>query len=98
MSLIDWSDSEGMFGLLLDFIADERAECREDPERYRFLSELLTQLTAVKDQLPNLPTPSLIQQLRDVHESVGREFADDPVMAHVRDCIEEIERVEDGAV
>ena len=27
MTFIDWSDSEGMFGLLVEFVADECKEC-----------------------------------------------------------------------
>lgn len=96
MTFIDWSDSEGMFGLLLDFITDERAECQDDAERQRFLSDLLAQLGTVEAQLPEIPAAVVIQRLRDTHESVDLEFADDPVIAHLQDCIEELERVENG--
>ena len=98
MTFIDWSDSEGMFGLLLDFITDQRAECQQDPERHHFLSELLTQLTAAEARMAETPASAVIQELRDAHESVDREFTGDPVMAHLRDCIEELERVEGGAI
>ena len=97
MTFIDWSDSEGMFGLLLDFIADQRAECQQDAERHQFMSELLAQLKAVEARLAEVPASAVIQRLRDAHESVGPEFLDDPAMVHLRDCIEELERVEDGA-
>lgn len=96
MNFIDWSDSEGMFGLLLDFIAGERAHCREDPERHRFLSELLTQLNELETQVPEISASTLIEGLRVAHDSVDREFAGDPVLSHLRDCIEELEKVEDG--
>ena len=97
MTFIDWSDSEGMFGLLLDFVADERAECEEDPERQRFLSDVLAQLRTLELRLAEISASVVIQGLRDAHESVGPEFTGDAVMAHLRDCIEELERVENGA-
>jgi hypothetical protein len=97
MAFIDWSDSEGMFGLLLDLLVDERAECQEDPERHQFLSELLTQLVTVADQLADSSATALIQKLRATHESVDPEFVDDPVTVHLQDCIEELERVGTGA-
>lgn len=97
MTFIDWSDSEGMFGLLLDFIANERTECQEDAERQRFLSDLLAQLGTVEAQLHEIPAAVVIQRLREAHESVDPEFAGDPVMVHLQDCIEELERVESGA-
>lgn len=94
MTFVDWSDSESMFGLLLDFVADERAECPEDPERRRFLSELLAQLGTVDVELLSASPAVATQSLRDAYESVAPEFASDPVMVHVKDCIEELERVE----
>lgn len=97
MTFIDWSDSEGMFGLLLDFVVDERAECEEDPERQRFLSELLAQLSTLEARLAEVSASVVVQGLKDAYESVGPEFAGDPVMAHLEDCIEELERVENGA-
>ncbi|MEJ2237299.1 MAG: hypothetical protein P8X82_03300 [Gemmatimonadales bacterium] len=97
MTFIDWSDSEAMFGLLLDFVADETAECREDPERHRFLSELLAELRTLEVRLPEIPATVVTQRLRDTHDAVVAEFASDPVMAHLRDCIAELERVENGA-
>lgn len=97
MTFIDWSDSEGMFGLLLDFVADERAECQSDPERQRFLSDLLARLEAVEARLAEVPASIVVHALREILEAVGPEFAGDPVTVHLEDCIEELERVEDGA-
>ncbi|MGH7587586.1 MAG: hypothetical protein ACRELU_03230 [Gemmatimonadota bacterium] len=97
MTFIDLSDSEGMFGLLLDFVADEKAECEEDPERQRFLSDLLVQLRTLEARLAEVSACVIVQGLKDAYDSVGPEFAGDPVMAHLRDCIEELERVENGA-
>lgn len=86
-----------MFGLLLDFVADERAECEEDPEQQRFLSGLLAQLRTLEARLAQISAFVVVQRLRDTYESVGPEFAGDPIMAHLQDCIEELERVENGA-
>lgn len=97
MAFVDWSDPEGMFGLLLDFVADERAECEEDPERQRFLSGLLAQLRPLEAGLAEISAFVLVQELKDAYEFVGPEFASDPVLAHLQDCIEELERVEIGA-
>jgi hypothetical protein len=94
MTFIDWSDSEGMFGLLLDYVADARAECPEDAERQLFLSELLAQLRATEGQVAEPSPAGTIQELRNIHASVDPEFATDPVMVHLHDCIEELERVE----
>ena len=97
MTFIDWSDSEGMFGLLLDFVADERAECEEDPERQRFLSDVLAQLRTLEPRLAEISASVVVQGLKDTYESVGPEFAGDPIMVHLQDCIEELERVENEA-
>lgn len=97
MAYIDWSDSEGVFGLLLDLVAEERAECHEDPERQAFLSELLARLEAVAVGLAETSPAVVIQRLRDIHESLDPAFADDTVVVHLRDCIEELERIESGA-
>ena len=96
MTLIDWSDSEGIFGLLLDFVADERAECQEDLERQGFLADVLAQLETVGAEFPEIPAAVVIQKLRDTHDSVDAEFASDPVVVHIQACIEELERVESG--
>jgi hypothetical protein len=96
VTFIDWSDAEGMFGLLLDFVADERTECEGDPRRQRFLSVLLAELRTSEARLAEVSTAIVVQGLRDVHESVGPEFAGDAVMIHLRACIEELERVENG--
>ena len=97
MTFIDWSDSEEMFGLLLDFVADERAECEEDPERQRFLSDVLAQLRTLEPRLAEISASVVVQGLKDTYESVGPEFAGDPIMVHLQDCIEELERVENEA-
>jgi hypothetical protein len=98
VTFIDWSDAEGMFGLLLDFVADESSECRNDPERLRFLSDLSAKLRIVESQISEIPVSVVLQRLRDIQESVGPEFANDPVMLHLEDCIEEVQRVDGGIV
>ena len=98
MSFIDWSDSEGMFGLLIDFVVDERADCHGDQNRRRFLEELLEQLQTLEAELAEIAASVAIQKLKDIHGSTEREFSHDPVIIHLRDCIEELERVDrDGA-
>lgn len=97
MTFIDWSDAEGMFGLLVEFVADERAECRQDRERQRFLADLLAELRALERELPRFSTSVATRKLRDLHQSADPEFAADPVMAHLEDCIEELERVQNDA-
>lgn len=96
MSFIDWSDAEGIFGLLVELVADETTDCQNDPERRRFLADLLAQLRALGARLPRIPVSVAIHRLRDLHESADPEFADDTVIVHLRDCIEEFERVENG--
>lgn len=97
MTFIDWSDSEGMFGLLLDFVADERRECEEDAERRQFLAGLLARLRTLEERLVESSASVVARELKDVYESVRPDFAGDPVVAHLRDCIEELERVENAA-
>lgn len=94
VTFIDWSDSNGMFELLVDFVANERADCLGDSERGHFLSDLLAELQVVEARLPDLTVSLVIQGLRDTHESADPEFAADPVMVHLKHCIEELERVE----
>lgn len=80
--------------MLLDLVADERAECREDSERHRFLSDLHAELRTLAPQFPEVPASVVIQRLRGICEAVAPGFAGDTVMAHLRDCIDELERVE----
>lgn len=93
MTFIDWSDAEGMFGLLVDFVADVRAECRGDPQRLRFVEDLLTTLRAVEAELARIPTEAALQRLKDLQESADAEFSGDPVMVHLNDLIDELERI-----
>jgi len=98
MTFIDWSDSEGMVGLLVDFVADERKECTADEEREDFLANLLRELTTIEQRISAIPANQTIRALKGVRDGVAHEFANDPVMVHIEACIEELVRVrDDGA-
>ena len=84
MTFIDWSDSEEMIGLLVEYVADERNENQEDPNRRKFLSDLLADLQVEELNL---------KRLQKIYESIGREFKNDDVVVHVHDCIEELKRL-----
>jgi hypothetical protein len=89
MTFIDWSDSEGMFDLLLEFIRDEKNSCVGDAPRQRFLTDLLVKVMAAKELAPT----KAINYLRAIHDSTRDEFKDDTVLLHVMDFIEELERI-----
>jgi hypothetical protein len=92
MSLIDWSDPEEMLGLLVEYVADETVASRDDVDRAHFLNQLSRELGAIAEQ--DFESVDRIElTLRDIHDSQPREFASDPVMAHVEACIEELHRI-----
>ena len=93
MSYINWSDPEEMFGLLMEFVADERGGVRGDSERRRFLSRLLVDLTELEDRFPGLTGSEQVEALRSIHTSTDDEFVDDPVVEHLQACVEELERI-----
>lgn len=93
MTFIDWSDADEMFGLLCEYVADERADAEGDRERRRFLAELGAELADLADGFSTMPESETISRLREILASQPAEFADDPVLIHVRDCIEELERI-----
>jgi hypothetical protein len=95
MPFIDWSDSEGMFGLLVDFVADARTECQRDAERRQFLSDLLDRLHGLTRQSGSISGRDAAKRLRTIYHSIDPEFKDDPVSTHVKDCIVELERAND---
>ncbi|HSE40698.1 MAG TPA: hypothetical protein VLH08_08030 [Acidobacteriota bacterium] len=88
MPFIDWSDSEELLGLLIEYISDEKNEAFRDKERHRFLSKLLNDLTQAIGQSRN-PTHDLTR----IYDSIDNEFKEDPAVIHVRDCIEELRRL-----
>jgi len=82
MTFIDWSDSEEMIGLLIEYVADVRNE--SDDERRKFLTDLLADLKA--EQLN-------LERLQTIYESVDPNFKNDDVVVHLHDCIEELRRI-----
>lgn len=93
MTFIDWSDPEEMLGLLIEYVADERAETRPDPDRAAFLHEVHAELTDLCDKVRAMSPDEVIDRLRVVHGSQVVAFPGDPVLAHVEHCIEELERI-----
>jgi hypothetical protein len=82
MTFIDWSDSEEMIGLLIEYVADERIE--SDGERQKFLSNLLADLQS--EQLD-------AARLQNIYDLIDPDFKNDDVVVHVHDCIEELKRL-----
>jgi hypothetical protein len=89
MTFIDWSDSEGMFDLLLEFLRDEKNACAGDAARQGFLAGLLLKVISAKELAPT----KAINQLRAIHDSIDGEFKDDPAFLHIEHLIEELERI-----
>ena len=93
MSLIDWSDPDEMLGLLVEYVADEAAASHDDPDRNRFLRQLRRELDALA--VHNLRTTDRVERtLREFIDAQPRDFAGDPVVAHLEACIEELHRIE----
>jgi hypothetical protein len=90
MSFIDWSDSEGMLELLVEFVRDARNESSKDRNRQRFLSTLLKQLNDLVEGSNN--TKETIDRLTIIYQSIEQEFQNDAVVIHIRDCLEELKR------
>lgn len=84
MTFIDWSDSEEMIGLLIEYVTDERNESHADPKRQKFLSDLLADLQTEELNL---------ERLQKIYESIDSDFKSDDVVVHVHDCIEELKRL-----
>ncbi len=82
-----------MFALRVDVLAAERAEGDRDPERFQFLEDLLVRLQALETDFPSLKNTVAIERLKALREPVDSEFDNDPVVVHLADCIEELERV-----
>ena len=93
MTFIDWSDPEGMFGLLIEYVADERNESVGDPARQKFLTQLLTDLTAANERSDITNPAEAIRVLKSIHSSIGPQFKEDEVVAHLADCIAELEQI-----
>jgi hypothetical protein len=91
MSFIDWSDPEALFSLLVEYVEDERADSRDDARR-RFLDKLVAQLSDLETQLHRLSDEERSNALREMAAAVDAEFEDDPVVRHLSDCADELER------
>ena len=92
MSFVDWSDPEELFGLLVEYVADERSEA-DDADRRAFLSRLRKQLQDLQPVFETGPLVEATNALRAIHGSIGVEFEADPVVEHLSACVEELERV-----
>ena len=94
MTFINWSDSGEMLGLLSEYIADAKAEAQGDPSRVRFLELLSAEVAEVTRSESEMTVAEAIERLRQIRDDVDSEFRDDPVVAHLGDCIEELIRIE----
>ena len=98
MTFINWSDSMEMLGLLCEYVADEKSDSQNDPVRVRFLDELSTELADLAERAPEMSADEAIERLRLMHASQADDFADDPVLTHVEDCIEELQRIKSQTI
>jgi hypothetical protein len=96
MAFVDFSDPEDMFGLLIDYVTDERNEA-EDPRRRGFLSGLLSSLAELHERFAGLTAVQRIEALRELHRSLDQELEGDAVAQHLEDCAAELERLDDNA-
>ena len=79
-----------MLGLLSDYIADERADAAGD--RAEFLDDLRSAVSGLVSR--ELSASDLAVELRAIYDALPREFSRDPVVIHVSDCIEELEKLQ----
>jgi hypothetical protein len=93
MVFINWSDSHEMLGLLSEFVADERRDAIDDPARKHFLAGVLEDLSEVIARIDEMNEDDVIGRLQTILESADSEFRGDPVLEHVQECIEELERI-----
>jgi hypothetical protein len=96
VSFIHWSDSETLFGLLVEYVADEHGAER-DPARGLFLSRLRAQLDELQGDFEEMPAGDVVRALHAIRRSIGSAFESDDVAEHLTHCIEELERVQAGA-
>ncbi|HEY6843828.1 MAG TPA: hypothetical protein VI391_06645 [Thermoanaerobaculia bacterium] len=89
MSILDWSEPEEMLGLLRESIRDELPQTR-DRERLGFLRRLSVAVDALE---PSASPAVSLAQLRRIYDGQPEAFATDPVLIHVRDCMEELARL-----
>ena len=87
MTFIDWSDAAGMLDLYQEFVRDERNACPSDEERQGFLSQLLDDVSSIREA----EMVDALQKLRAIHESIRGEFSEDPASLHLVELIHELE-------
>jgi hypothetical protein len=92
MPFIDWSDPEGMFDLLIEFVADERSSARDAKHR-QLLSKLLTDLSALQMIFMALSPSERVASLREIRASLDGELENDPSVEHLEACVNELERI-----
>jgi hypothetical protein len=92
LAYIDWSDAVDMFGLLVDFVYDARSDTG-DARRRSFLSGLIASLEALQERFDDLPGAAAVSRLREIESAVDEEFAQDPVVEHLRACADELDRL-----
>lgn len=95
MPILDWSDPEEMLGLLADWVADELHEETTDRDRAQFLRNLAFPLATLAARSGDLSVRAADEQLRGILDAQPSEFATDPALQHVRDCIDALERILD---
>jgi hypothetical protein len=93
MTFVDWSDPAEMLGLLAEYVADARLEAAAEPSRARRLEALLDDLTRVSRLSEEGRPDEALEGLRRVHASHADDLAGDPVLRHLEDCLEELERI-----
>jgi len=87
LTFIDWSDAEGMVDLFREFVRDEWNGSPADPDRWRFLQQLLAEVGCLRA----VELVDAIQRLRALRDSIPDEFSADPVSVHLSDLIHELE-------
>jgi hypothetical protein len=93
MAFIDWSGTEEMLGLLIEYVADERQLCVRDASRSESLSRLLRDLRDLEESLDAMSPDAQIERIRTIRESYSSDSAGDDVIGHLDACIEELERI-----
>lgn len=92
MSILDWADPEEMVGLLAEYVRDEVNAEQHDRARRRFLRALSSAVDSLALDAAG-PTGTILDRLRDIYNEQPADFATDPVLTDVADCIEELSRI-----
>ena len=93
MTFIDWSDPEEMLGLLTEYVADARVEASANPTRATLLGDLLEGLDQLTRRSEPVSLDEAIIGLSRIRDSHADDLPGDPVLRHVEDCIDELERI-----